>query len=267
MTTTKPVETTCSAVLAAVAVFLAAAALSTAASADALPPNVRVIEYTFTVDNIDEFPDHVFVISPTTNSGFGYVYDPEVGPPRALIAEGRRGEPSRLLAFPRASFEAANPEPVMHPHGINDAMVQVVPNTRGVSLRAEQPLTLHRQVRPSDPALSVERVFHIESLTDSEFVLSIVREVQTNTDGTLQIIISDEAATDGNDAPASQALAAEDDREAVDEGESAAATGDEAPATQESRPKRGCATGRGGFAAGIALWAFGSLMLLRSRRT
>lgn len=150
--------------------------LSLTAHADLAPPNTRALQYTFTIDNLDEYPDHVLLLYPTSNNGFAYVVEPDKGLTGVMMREGWRGESTSLYAVPRADFEANNPEPAVHDHGDGGAMVMVVRPPGSAALRAELDIRPPELVPSHDPQIGLERIVHIATLSESTFALELVSE-------------------------------------------------------------------------------------------
>jgi len=165
--------------LLAVAILLCA--LAGLAQADAAPPGQRSLDYKFTISNLKEYQDYVFLIYPTSNSGFAYVVEPGVGLSN-LMMDGGKGEATALYAVPRKDFEASDPNPERYDHGDHGEMV-IVTVLPGGALKASSSIAPPERVPDADPLVSLERVVRIVKITDSAFVLEPTDEILGYRDG------------------------------------------------------------------------------------
>ena len=159
--------------------------LHVAATADVMPPNWKTVAYDVEISNLDEHPDHVFLIYPTSNHGFAYVFDPDVGMTGLMLREGQRGSGTSLYAYPRAAFEAKNPAPSRHPHGDNDELLTVVTLPYG-ALQAEATFSRPDLYPASSDVDRIERSYRIASLDDGAFVLELTAAHAITVDGERQ---------------------------------------------------------------------------------
>lgn len=158
--------------------------LGSVASADVVPDGVRGVRYTLTVENLADYPDHAFILYPTTNAGYGYVLEPNVGLRRVMMGERRFG-PTRLHAMTRAELRRHDPSAPRHPHGDNGERVLVVDAPPGPPRSLEAAAAIHPpDLVPIDSTLdAVERVFRISRLDAQVFELTLVRETWIHRDG------------------------------------------------------------------------------------
>ena len=98
--------------------------LTLTAAADVAPPDMRSIDYTLTIDNLADYPDHVLLIYPTSNNGFAYVFEPDKAMVGLMVNNSRSGT-TALYAMTRADFDARNPDPSTYNHGDNGELVTV----------------------------------------------------------------------------------------------------------------------------------------------
>lgn len=163
--------------------------LSAPSAADIVPPGMRGVKYSFNISNLKDYPDHVFIVYPTTNHGCGYVYQENKGVTRLLMRKSWKSTGSRLHAMKRAEFARRNPNPKTYDHGDNgDALVLVTtppgpPHSLPSSILIEPP----PMVPQKSPVAAVHKIFHIKRLTDKEFELELEQTTTTMKDGRKEI--------------------------------------------------------------------------------
>lgn len=166
------------------AAVLTLASVAGVSSADVVPPGRKGVAHDLVVDNLGAFPDHVFIVYPTSNHGYGYVL--EAGKPinGLLVRDDWKGPGSRLYAMAKKAFDAHYGVPNSHPHGDNREMVQVVPRPPKSALVADAALDPPGLVERASPLVRVDRTFRITVLEDDRFEVDLVRRVDHFDDGT-----------------------------------------------------------------------------------
>ena len=164
--------------------------LSLSAAANMAPPEVRALDYTFVIDNLADYPDHVLLIYPTTNNGFAYVVEAGKGLTGLMIRADWRSEGTALYAMTRADFEAHAPEPSVYGHGDEGVMVTVVPQPPSSALRAERDIQPPERIWESDPERGLIRIVHIETLDETTFTLGLISEETVYADGNTESAIA-----------------------------------------------------------------------------
>ena len=165
-------------IVAALGAVLLTLLFATHARADALPPRMRGVGYVLKIDNLDEFPEHAFILYPTSNSGFGYVVETS---PVNVIGVMRRdnwkGPPTRLFAMTKTELAAHDPDAPRHPHADDyKTPVMVVDEPPESALRAEAAIEPPDLVPEDSEIVRIERTFHIARLDDRAFELELVKE-------------------------------------------------------------------------------------------
>lgn len=152
------------------------------AGADAVPPGQRGVEYTLTIENLADYPDHAFFVYPTTNNGYAYRLSPGKSLNGLLARAGWAGPGSSLHAIPRAELQRRIPQPKELPHGDRGEMVQIFPPPRG-ALVASADITPPELVPTDSPLRRIERVYRIARLTADTFELALVENTGVKKDG------------------------------------------------------------------------------------
>ena len=150
--------------------------LTATALADLAPPDRHSVNYTLTIDNLNEYPDHVLLIYPTSNNGFAYVVEADKELSGLMMRAGRRGEGTSLYAMTRADFAEHAPTPSVYDHGDDGAMVSVVPRPPSSTLKAVLNIQPPDLVAIGNPQIGLVRTVHITTLNDAAFELSLVSE-------------------------------------------------------------------------------------------
>src|SRR4051812_36834963 len=83
---------------------------------DMAPPGVKSVDYKLVISNLAEYPGYVLIVYPTSNNGYGYVFEEGKGLTNVMMSD-RKGSPSRLFAMTRADFAKHAPNPNRYPHG------------------------------------------------------------------------------------------------------------------------------------------------------
>ena len=212
------------------------------ARADAIPDGVRGVKYTVTFENVAAYPDYVFFVYPTTNSGYAYRVEPGKSVTILFMEEGRHGSPgTSLFAVKKAAFDKIEKD--AYEHGDNNEKVQVFKPVPG-AVKSNMLVTRPKgYVRTAAPEVSLARVFRIAKITDEALELTLVKNEMTYKDGTKKKIpfgkeIDPNAARgawlDGLTLPSATPSSSA----------AAAAPSASAPATPPPEPKkRGCNTG------------------------
>lgn len=230
--------------IAALGALLLALLLVVEARADVLPPGLRGVEYVLKIDNLDAYPEHAFIVYPTTNSGFGYVVETSpVNVIRLMRRKDWKGPASRLYAMTKAELAAHDPDAPRPPHADDrKTPVMVVDEPPKSALRADAAIEPPDLVPHDSDVIRIERTFHIAKLDPNAFELELVEEKTVDGAGQEEVT-----------RPAEKEVAAE-----ADPPEAAA------PAPASTPESKSCRIGSGSEAGG-GLWLLALLALLRRR--
>ena len=157
------------------------------ASADAAPPEMRQVEYQFSIANQDAYPEYVFIVFPTSNNGYAYVVEKGKGLTNLMMRAGSKTGPTGLYAMKKADFAEWQPEPHRYAHGDKDAVVSVVPQPPERALKASKTIEPPGLLPKSSPVRAIQRRFQIVKLTDTAFELALAQERTAFKDGTEQV--------------------------------------------------------------------------------
>ena len=224
--------------------------------ADAPPPDRRSPHNPLKGAKPSGPPPHVFLIYPTTNSGFAYVLEEGKGLTELMMRESWKGPATRLYAMKRTDFAAHAPKPNKYPHGDDDAIVAVVdaPPAPPRALKADAEIEYPEGVPLDSPVVRVEKVFRISALTSDRFELTLVRETETTKDG--------RSRPRPRAAPSAAPSAAAPPPTKTPAASPSAAGVDRAPSSSGCR---GCAAARGESPSLGAFAILGALAFLRRR--
>ena len=159
--------------------------LASPARADIPPTGVKGFAYQFTIANLADFPDYVFIVYPTSNSGYGYVYEAGKGYSNLMMRESWKGPGTSLYAMKRSDFANHAPSPSHYPHGDKNVEVTVVraPPKPPRALMSSILIAPPPLVPLSSTITSIERVFRIRALDATHFDLVIAEETAVHADG------------------------------------------------------------------------------------
>lgn len=246
-------------------VFFALSLASLDAHADALPDGVRGVAYNVSYENLDAYPQYVFFIYPTTNSGFAYRVETGKSITNLMSRIGQHGSPgSSLYAVKKSEFDKPEYKKNRYEHGDKNELVQVfapIPGAVKSNLIVSPP---GGYVAFDSPQKELTRVFRIVKVTDDTLELAVAKNEMLLRDGTKKPV------------PFGQELDDSAKRASVwpfgrDSGPAAASA---APASSAATPveppkKRGCAVGDRGVRGEPAIgWiaAFAGAAVVRRRR-
>jgi MYXO-CTERM domain-containing protein len=212
---------------------------------DAAPPP---IPFKITIENLAQYPKHVFFLYPTTIGGFAVRFEAGKGFTKILRTKESGG--SFLHALPRTGYDRVAPKPrvrAIADEGVNAEVFappfEAVRSTQSVAMPV-----------PIDGIAlrSVERVYVIKQLSDTAFDLELKTDVVILADGSrvpMAAILADAAAhKPPPEAPKSAASAMPPPPSAT-----------AAPSTKE---KSGCSSGRAPSAGGLGAFATFTVVLL-----
>lgn len=138
---------------------------------------MRGVNYVLKIDNLEEFPDHAFIVYPTSNFGYGYVVETSpVNLIRLMMRESSRRRPSRLYAMSKAALAKHDPDAPRYPHADDRTPVMVVDEPPKSALRADAAIEPPALVPEDSKIVRIERTFHISRLDRRAFELELVKE-------------------------------------------------------------------------------------------
>lgn len=159
------------------------------ARADVIPDGVRSLGFRLSVSNLGTYLGAWgFVIYPTSNYGFGYVFEPSVSLVHLMLPARGRRPPTQLHAIPRAAFDALVEGASRYPQGEHRELVTVVPAPTN-SVVAPLPLAPTLLVPETSTRMRVTRTLRIATLTEERFDLVLEREVYTHRDGHEEVTV------------------------------------------------------------------------------
>ncbi|MFH1174390.1 MAG: hypothetical protein V1725_04610 [archaeon] len=139
--------------------------LSTAVFADVIMPNQKSVSYCFTIDNMAEYPDYVFIMVDDTGLGVGAGGSPYVIPQGECVRFYKFRTPS-VFAMPTAAY--------------NEELTG--------ALQSGLLLQYTSATNKDDPLKSRQDILHIDSLSADSFVLSKKSVLYTYEDGSTETL-------------------------------------------------------------------------------
>ena len=149
------------------------------ARADVAPPGIKGVRYSLTIANRAQYPNHVFIVYPTTNNLYGYVLEEGKPISNLMMRRSWKGGASALYAMQKSVFEKYAAGSHHYPHGDNGELVNVVPRPPAPpdALPAKAEIAGPQGVPEASPIEAIERVYRIKTLTDAVFELVLDEEV------------------------------------------------------------------------------------------
>jgi hypothetical protein len=166
--------------------------LVSAAHADVPPIGMRTPDYELTIENLASYPNHVFFVYPTTNSGYAYRLESGKGLTSLMMRE-LHGETTELFVTTRAAFDKSA-KAHSYPHGDKGAVVQVFKPISG-ALKSNVAIAPPAFQPDTSNVSKIERVLRISRLDNDAFELSIVRNDAVLSNGSRMAVALDAPVT------------------------------------------------------------------------
>ena len=156
------------------------------ARADAIPDGVRGYTYNVSYENLAAYPQYVFYVYPTSNSGYAYRVEPNKPLNKLMVTQGRHGSPgTSLYAVKKSEFDkSVDPKESKVDHGDNGEVVQVFSPIAG-AVKSNLVVSRPKPHVPFDsPQRELTRVFRVVKITEQALELELVKNEVTMRDGT-----------------------------------------------------------------------------------